>query len=70
MNHPPYLGSIRQDEGLMESLESKALNGHSLVFRSSDHTPFPPDRNCLLLAEPFSSLCFFHASFPKPPQEP
>ena len=70
MNHPSDLGPIRQDEGLIESLESKALNRHSLVFGSSDHTPFPPDRNRLLLVDRFSSLCFFHASFPKPPQQP
>ena len=70
MNHPSDFGPIRQDEGLIESLESKALNCHSLVFRSSDHTPFPPDRNRLLLVDLFSCLCFFHASFSKPTQEP
>lgn len=70
MNHPSDFGPIRQDDGLIESLESKALNRHSLVFRSSDHTPFPTDRNRLLAVDRFSSRCFFHASFPKPPQRP
>ncbi len=70
MNHPSDLGPIRQEEGLIESLESKALNRHSLVFGSSDHTPLPPDRNRLFFVDRFSSLCFFFFSFPKPPQEP
>ena len=70
INHSSDLGPIRQEESLIEPLESKALNGLSLVFRSSDHTPFPPDRNRLLLVDRFSSLCFFHASLPKPPQQP
>ena len=69
INHSPNLGPIRQDEGLIQSLESKALDGLSLVFRSSDHALSPSDRN-RFLRKAFSFLWLFHASFPRPPQEP
>ena len=70
MNHSPNLRSIRQDKDLIQSLESKALDGLPLIFGPSDPTPFPPECNRLFLGVPFSFLWFFHASFPKPPQEP
>ena len=48
MDHPSDLGSIRQSKGLIESLEPKASDRLSLVFRSSDHAPDPFDFNRML----------------------
>ena len=70
INHSSNFGSIRQDEGLIQSLEPKALDSLSLVFGPSDPAPFPPDCNRLLLFDLFSFLRFFHASYPEPLREP
>ena len=58
MNHSSNLGSIRQSKALIESSESKSLNGLLLVVRSSDDTPSPFDLNHLLHMEPLSLRCF------------
>jgi len=42
-NHSSDLRSIRQDEGLMEPLESQALDDLFLIFGLSDHTSLPSD---------------------------
>jgi hypothetical protein len=66
MNHSPNLGSIRQGEGLIESLEPKTLDGLSLILGPSDYTPLPSDRDPFVLIAPFTFRCFFHASSPRP----
>ena len=48
VNHSPNLGPVRQGKGLMESFESKAPKGLSLIVGSSDHTPDPFDGNRFL----------------------
>jgi hypothetical protein len=63
MNHPSNLGSIRQSKGLIESLESKPLNGLLLVLRSSYDTPSPFDLDRLLHMEPLSLRCFLTPFF-------
>jgi hypothetical protein len=71
MDHSSNLRSVCQGDGLIESLESKALDGLLLVGRLSDDTPPPRDRDRLLrLIEPFSSPLPSHVFFPRPPQEP
>jgi hypothetical protein len=70
MNHSPNLGSIRQDQGLIQSLKSKALDRLSLVFGSPDAAPFPAHRNRLPQINPFSFLWFFHIFYPRSPRAP
>ena len=48
VNHSPNLGSVRQGKDLVESFESKAPEGLSLIVGSSDRTPDPFDGNCFL----------------------
>lgn len=65
-DHPSYLGSIRQGEGLIESFESKALDGLPLVFGPSNHTFSPLDCNRMLNLfhhETFLVLCGFLTPF-------
>jgi hypothetical protein len=71
MDHSSNPRPVCQGDGLIESLESKALDGLLLVGRSSDNTPPPRDRDRLFYwIEPFSSPLPSHVFFPKPPQEP
>jgi len=63
MNHPPNLGSIRQSKDLIESFESKTLNGLLLVVRSSYDTPSPFDLDRLLHMEPLNLRCFLTPFF-------
>ena len=70
MNHCSNLGSIRQGEGLIESLESKASDGLLLVLGSPDPTSFPLDCKGLLHIEFLSSPVPSHASCQLPPQVP
>ena len=48
VNHSPNLRSVRQGKDLVESFESKAPEGLSLIVGSSDRTPDPFDGNCFL----------------------
>jgi hypothetical protein len=71
LDHSSNPRPVCQGDGLIQSLESKALNGLLLVGRSSDNTPLPRDRDRLFrLIEPFSSRLPSHVFFAKPPQEP
>ena len=71
MDHPSDLRPIWQSEGLVESFESKPLDGLPLVVRPSGHTSLPRDPNCFLhVIDPVSSLMPSHAFFPKLPREP
>ena len=63
VNHSSNLGSIRQGEGLIQSLEPKASDGLLLILGSSDHTFFPLDCNRLLHIEFLSSPLPSHAFF-------
>jgi hypothetical protein len=71
VNHPPDLGSVWQRQGLMESFESKAPEGLSLIAGSPDRTPNPiGGYRFLHVWLPLSSPSPVHASYQQPPQEP
>ena len=56
MNHPTDLRSIWQDQGLVQSLESKAFNRLPLILEASTRAPLPFDLDGLLHVSPLNLL--------------
>ena len=58
MNHPTNLRSIRQDQGLIQSLEPKAFDRLPLILETSARAPLPTDLDGFLHVSPLSLLAF------------
>ena len=58
MNHPTDLRSIWQDQGLVQSLESKAFNRLPLILETSTRAPLPTNLDGFLHVFPLNLLAF------------
>ena len=58
MNHPTDLRSIRQDQGLIQSLEPKAFDRLPLILETPARAPLPSDLDGFLHVSPLNLLAF------------